>query len=85
MKYVDTLPENSTLLSGSLETSFSKIASGSHAQHSYVITFYAGNLVVTLPQASVTYKADADGTEQVLGVLVSCGLAMWNTADQVLS
>lgn len=69
----DVLPPNAEIVDGKLTHSWSKIAAGSTVEASYVLKFTAGGSmeVQFLPQASVSYKADSEGSAQV-GAWSSC-------------
>jgi hypothetical protein len=59
------LPEGMSLLEGSLEGTYSTIEPGSSVKHVYVATAVKGEKGHVLEAATVSYKADADGHQQV--------------------
>ncbi|GFH07625.1 uncharacterized protein HaLaN_02455 [Haematococcus lacustris] len=81
---VDVLPAGAQLLDGSLSVTFPKISSGSAAKHRYTMLFTSGgSLEVTyLPQGTVTYKADADGSQQT-GLTSRSGLFLLTPVQQI--
>lgn len=68
VKVADTLPEDSTLIDGTLEHSVARIGVGSAVAHSYVIVFNKGSVQVQLPPAVVSYTAEADSTSVQTGL-----------------
>eukprot|EP00775_Hariotina_reticulata_P011524 gene11524-11667_t len=58
------IPENLTLIDGTLETSLGKIDVGSTATHSYVVKAEKGSFVAEFDPALVTYKPEFDSNEE---------------------
>lgn len=56
----DTLPENATLVDGSLTADLGRITTGAHVKHSYTVVFQSGGTFATLPLAVVSYSPEAD-------------------------
>ncbi|KAG2445045.1 hypothetical protein HYH02_008913 [Chlamydomonas schloesseri] len=83
VKYTDVLPENATLVEGSLEVDFGKVTVGSHVKHSYVVIFTAGNVQVQLPPALVSYLAEPDSTESTVGASSSQVLYVLTPVQQL--
>ena len=69
IKLVDHLPAGAKLLSGSITSTIPKLADGSSATHTYVMSFTTGGSGMALPLATVTYLAE-EGSTQVRRVLV---------------
>jgi translocon-associated protein subunit beta len=68
----DKLPENATLVEGSLTSEIGKVTVGSHVKHTYTVVFTAGNAYSSLPRAQVSYIAEADSTTTQVGQARSC-------------
>lgn len=58
----DTLPENATLVEGTLEADIGKITVGSHVKHTYTVVFTYGGTFTTLPLAVASYVAEPEST-----------------------
>jgi hypothetical protein len=58
------IPENLTLIEGTLEASLGKIDVGSTATHSYVVKADKGSFVAEFKPALVTYKPEFDSNEE---------------------
>ena len=63
------LPEGFELLEGATKASFAKLDVASKASHSYVVKVASAEGLQSFEPAAVTYKADADGEEQVRAAL----------------
>jgi hypothetical protein len=59
------LPEGLSLLEGRLEGTYSTIEPTSSVKHVYVVSAVKGEKGYVLEPATVSYKADADGHQQV--------------------
>jgi hypothetical protein len=59
------LPEGFELLDGAAKATFAKIDVGSKEAHTYVVSVKTAAGPVGFEPATVTYKADADGEQQV--------------------
>lgn len=58
-------PDGFTLAEGKTSATFAKIDIGSKVSHSYVLSVTTAKEVLGFDPATATYKADADGEEQV--------------------
>eukprot|EP00798_Chlamydomonas_sp_ICE-L_P017564 gene17564-23887_t len=65
VQMTDFLPEGAILKSGEVGATWEKIAVGSHAKHSYTITFTTGGKSVQLPLAVIKYIPDDSEDVQV--------------------
>jgi len=75
------IPENLTLIDGTLEASLGKIDVGSTATHSYVVKADKGSFVAEFNPALVTYKPEFDSNEEQ----VSCSSCTVHQPSQAFS
>lgn len=61
------VPEDFTLLDGSIAAALGKIDAGSSVQHSYVLVPNKGSFGLRFEPASVTYIAELDSTDKQVG------------------
>lgn len=75
------VPEDFTLLDGSIAASLGKIDAGSSVQHSYVLVPNKGSFGLRFEPATVTYIAELDSNEKqvcALGQGAWLGRSSWS-------
>ena len=63
------MPEDFTLLDGSVGATLGKISAGSSVQHSYVLVPNKGSFGLRFDPATVTYVAELDSNEKQVRAL----------------
>lgn len=83
IKLSDVLPENVTLVEGSITADIGKLSPGSHVKHSYTVVFNQGNTRMFLPMATVTYIAEYEGKDVQIGRSTEQQLVVLTPVQQI--